>query len=89
VTASAATVPAARTPTSGTEYQTPRTRALVDELRERFAETGPRIGTRTTPLAKAQTHRVITQVEQIMPGVPVEVVEIQTTADLRRPPTSA
>jgi hydroxymethylbilane synthase len=56
--------------------------ALSYELSGRLADTRLRIGTRTTPLALAQTRRVIAQIERVVPGLPVEVVEIQTSADL-------
>jgi Porphobilinogen deaminase, dipyromethane cofactor binding domain/NUDIX domain len=56
--------------------------ALSDELSDRLADTRLRIGTRTTPLALAQTRRVIAQIDHVVPGLPVEVVEIQTSADL-------
>ncbi|MBP2325364.1 hydroxymethylbilane synthase [Kibdelosporangium banguiense] len=58
------------------------TDTLAAELSDRFADAKLRIGTRTTPLAKAQTQRVIAQIEQVVPGLPVEVVAIQTSADL-------
>lgn len=61
---------------------TPATSALADELAERFAETGMRIGTRATPLALAQTDRVIDKLRQVIRGLPVETVKIQTSADL-------
>jgi hydroxymethylbilane synthase len=55
---------------------------LAGELRERLGERGLRIGTRPTLLAKAQVRRVLEQVERVVPGLPVEVVEIQTSADV-------
>jgi hydroxymethylbilane synthase len=55
---------------------------LADVVRERFADTGLRVGTRTTALAQAQTQRVITEIERVVAGVPVDVVGIQTSADL-------
>lgn len=55
---------------------------LADELRERCADVGLRVGTRTTPLARAQTDRVLTLIDQVVPGLSVEVVPIQTSADL-------
>jgi hydroxymethylbilane synthase len=55
---------------------------LADAVRDRLADTGLRIGTRTTPLAKAQTQRVITEIERVVPGVSVDVVGIETSADL-------
>ena len=55
---------------------------LADELSDRFADTRLRVGTRTTPLARAQTQRVITEIERLVPGVQVDVVGIQTSADL-------
>ncbi|MGH3584924.1 MAG: hydroxymethylbilane synthase, partial [Pseudonocardia sp.] len=54
---------------------------LADEIGERLATTKLRIGTRTTPLARAQTDRVVTQLSGLVPDLPVEIVEIQTTAD--------
>lgn len=55
---------------------------LTDALSDRFADTGLRVGTRTTPLAQAQTRCVITEIERLAPGVQVDVVGIQTSADL-------
>ena len=55
---------------------------LADELSERFADTPLRVGTRTTPLALAQTDRVIQEIEKTVPGLAVEVMGIQTSADL-------
>jgi hydroxymethylbilane synthase len=55
---------------------------MAGELADRLTGTRLRIGTRTTPLAKAQARRVVTQMEQIVPGLPVEVVKIETSADL-------
>jgi len=56
--------------------------ALADDLRERFDGTGLRIGSRSTPLARAQTLRVITAIEHLVPGFEMEIVDFQTSADL-------
>lgn len=58
------------------------TSTLADQVRARLADTALRIGTRTTPLALAQTDRVVTDLRRVLPDVPVEVVEITTSADL-------
>ncbi|GAA0506032.1 hydroxymethylbilane synthase [Saccharopolyspora thermophila] len=55
---------------------------MTDELRQRFADVPLRIGTRTTPLAKAQTQCVVAQIEQRVPGLPIETIGIETSADL-------
>jgi hydroxymethylbilane synthase len=55
---------------------------MNDELSERLAGGRLRIGTRTTPLAKAQTSRLVAQLNEAVPGLPVEVVDIETSADL-------
>lgn len=55
---------------------------MTDDLNDRLVDTRLRIGTRTTPLAKAQTRRVVAQMEQVAPGLPVEIVDIETSADL-------
>ncbi|MGH3621304.1 MAG: hypothetical protein ACRDQ5_05865, partial [Sciscionella sp.] len=55
---------------------------MTDDLRDRLVDTRLRIGTRTTPLAKAQTRRVVAQMEQVVPDLPVEIVDIETSADL-------
>lgn len=55
---------------------------LVDDLRERFDNTPLRMGTRTTPLAQAQTRRVMTMIEQVVPDLHMEVTNIETSADL-------
>lgn len=55
---------------------------MTDDLRERFADAPLRIGTRTTPLAKAQTQRVVSSIEQRVPGLAIETVGIETSADL-------
>ncbi|MBC6456599.1 hydroxymethylbilane synthase [Actinomadura sp. HBU206391] len=55
---------------------------MTSELSDRLAGTRLRIGTRTSPLAKAQTQRVVAQLDQVVPGLPVEIVEIETSADL-------
>ncbi len=49
---------------------------------ERFEDTPLRIGTRTTPLATAQTQRVIAAIERLAPGIAIEPVGIETSADL-------
>ncbi|MGI8308552.1 hypothetical protein [Saccharopolyspora hattusasensis] len=61
---------------------TTATDTLADELAERFSGSPLRIGTRTTALAQAQTRRVITRIGHAIPRMPVEIVEIQTSADL-------
>lgn len=55
---------------------------MTGELSERLADTRLRIGTRTTPLAKAQTQRVVGQLDQVVPGMPLDIVGIETSADL-------
>ncbi|SHG86608.1 hydroxymethylbilane synthase [Streptoalloteichus hindustanus] len=49
---------------------------------DRVADGPLRIGTRTTPLALAQTRRVVDAIQARVPGLPVELVKIRTTADL-------
>jgi hydroxymethylbilane synthase len=61
---------------------TAASKTLADELGDRLGDTRLRVGTRTTPLAKAQTARVITQLADVVPDLPVQIVEIQTSADL-------
>jgi hydroxymethylbilane synthase len=55
---------------------------MTTDLSERLAGTRLRIGTRKTPLALAQTRRVVTQMAQVVPDLPVEIIEIETSADL-------
>ncbi|QIZ39362.1 hydroxymethylbilane synthase [Saccharopolyspora sp. ASAGF58] len=55
---------------------------MTDDLRERFADEPLRIGTRTTPLAKAQTQRVVRSIGDCVPGLAIETVGIETSADL-------
>ena len=55
---------------------------LVGELRGRFDRTPLRIGTRTTPLAQAQTRRVMNAIEHVVPGLCMEISNIETSADL-------
>lgn len=52
------------------------------ELRDRFAATALRVGTRTTPLAKAQTRHAVARIQAYFPGVDIEIVGIETSADL-------
>ncbi|MBC6466258.1 hydroxymethylbilane synthase [Actinomadura alba] len=40
-----------------------------------------RIGTRASPLARAQTHQAVEHLAQIVPGLLVEIVDIETSAD--------
>jgi len=56
---------------------------LADDLRKRFDNTPLRIGTRTTPLAQAQTRRVMNVIESVAPGLRMEIMNIETSADLR------
>jgi hydroxymethylbilane synthase len=51
-------------------------------LANRLAGAPLRIGTRTTALARAQTNRVISRLEALVPGLPIETVGIETSADL-------
>jgi hydroxymethylbilane synthase len=55
---------------------------LVDDLRERFEGTPLRVGTRTTPLAQAQTRRVMDAIERVAPDLRLAVANIETSADL-------
>jgi hydroxymethylbilane synthase len=61
---------------------TTATDTMSSDLSDRLGGTRLRIGTRKTPLALAQTRQVIVQMEQFVPELPVEIVEIETTADL-------
>ncbi|MCP2331107.1 MULTISPECIES: hydroxymethylbilane synthase [Actinoalloteichus] len=54
---------------------------LKDEVAARFADVPLRIGTRTSPLARAQTDQVIAAVRSVLPDLPVETVGIETSAD--------
>lgn len=56
--------------------------AIAAELSDRLADMSFRIGTRKTPLALAQTERVIARLREIVPALPVEMVKIETSADL-------
>lgn len=69
-------------PTPERGMTTTTTEAMIVELRERLADAPLRIGTRRTPLAKAQTQRLVDQLEKFVAGLPVEVMEIETSADL-------
>jgi hydroxymethylbilane synthase len=51
-------------------------------LEDRFSDAPLRVGTRTTPLARAHSERVIDQIRKVSPDVPIEVVGIETSADL-------
>lgn len=55
---------------------------LADALRERFVDSPLRVGTRVTPLARAQTERVIRLIGALAPDLTVEQVGIETSADL-------
>lgn len=55
---------------------------LADDLRKRFDNAPLRIGTRTTPLAQAQTRRVMNVIESVAPGLRMEIMNIETSADL-------
>jgi len=55
---------------------------IASSLTERLNGAPLRIGTRTTPLALAQTERVINALKAIVPGLEVETVGIKTSADL-------
>lgn len=55
---------------------------MNSDLGERFAATALRVGTRTTPLAAAQTRRVVAGIQAHFPGIEVEIVGIETSADL-------
>lgn len=55
---------------------------LSADLADRLVDTRLRIGTRTTPLAMAQTRRAVAALEQVVSSLPVEIVEIETSADL-------
>jgi hydroxymethylbilane synthase len=51
------------------------------ELAERLAGGRLRTGTRGSPLAMAQTHQVVERLARVVPGLAVEVVAIETSAD--------
>ncbi|MCI2416965.1 hydroxymethylbilane synthase [Saccharopolyspora sp. K220] len=55
---------------------------MIDDIRERFTDAPLRIGTRTTPLAKAQTQRVADVIKHHVPDLAIEPVGIETSADL-------
>ncbi|GAA3724442.1 hydroxymethylbilane synthase [Plantactinospora mayteni] len=56
--------------------------AFYAELSDRLGGGSVRIGTRTTPLALAQTDRVIDALRMVVPGLSTTIVKIQTSADL-------
>lgn len=56
--------------------------ALAALVRERCAAAPLRIGTRTSPMALAQAQHVKALVEKRVPGVAVEIVGMETSADL-------
>lgn len=55
---------------------------MIADLTDRLAGARLRIGTRKSPLAKAQTQSVVAQLDLMVPGLPVEIVEMETSADL-------
>jgi hydroxymethylbilane synthase len=55
---------------------------ITADLIDRLAGARLRIGTRKSPLAKAQTLQVVAQLELVVPGLRVEIVEMETSADL-------
>lgn len=55
---------------------------MTRKLHELFDGTRLRVGTRRTPLAIAQTRRVVASIKESFPWVDVEIVGIETSADL-------
>ncbi|WP_329426458.1 hydroxymethylbilane synthase [Streptosporangium sp. NBC_01495] len=55
---------------------------LTEILMSRFASHPLRIGTRTSTMAKIQTGHVAELITQLAPGVPIEIVPTQVSADL-------
>lgn len=58
------------------------TDALAQVLGERFARKQLRVGTRTSPMAISQAEMVQAMITQRVPGLTVELVGIETSADL-------
>ncbi|MFF5244260.1 hydroxymethylbilane synthase [Streptosporangium sp. NPDC000095] len=55
---------------------------MTDVLLNRFADTPLRIGTRTSTLAKVQAGHVADMITKLAPGIPIEIVPTQVSADL-------
>ncbi|MER6175724.1 hydroxymethylbilane synthase [Streptosporangium sp. NPDC001681] len=55
---------------------------MTDVFLNRFANTPLRIGTRTSTLAKIQANHVADMITRIAPGIPIEIVPTQVSADL-------
>ncbi|MER6825031.1 hydroxymethylbilane synthase [Streptosporangium sp. NPDC000563] len=55
---------------------------MTDVLLNRFADTPLRIGTRTSTLAKIQADHVADMITKLAPGIPIEIVPTQVSADL-------
>lgn len=56
--------------------------AVATLVRDRFPDTPLRIGTRTSPMALAQAEGVKARIEARVPGLAVELVGMETSADL-------
>jgi len=55
---------------------------MTDVLLDRFADTPLRIGTRTSTMAKIQADRIAEMITKLAPGIPIEIVPTQVSADL-------
>ncbi|MFI7701705.1 hypothetical protein [Nonomuraea sp. NPDC049480] len=58
------------------------TDALIDALSDAFPDRPLRIGTRSSPMAKHQAGDVRDRIQKRIPGLDVELVPMQTSADL-------
>ncbi|MEV4109939.1 hydroxymethylbilane synthase [Nonomuraea sp. NPDC049695] len=55
---------------------------LTEVVLNRFSETPLRIGTRTSTMAKTQSRHVAELITKLVPGIPIEIVPTQVSADL-------